>query len=91
MHTLASFRVAFAEFDAVADATVQARLDEAEGEIDATVWGDSATSGHGWLTAHLLTSSSYGKEAPKDGTTTYGRRFEALQRRVGTAYRLVLD
>lgn len=91
LHDLASFRAAFPESAQIPDALVEAKLAEAAEEIDETIWGDSARQGHGYLAAHLLSTSGHGREVAKDGTTTYGRRFAALQERVGRAYRLVLD
>lgn len=89
--TLAQFRTRFPEFASTDADLVQAKLDDAEEDIDEDVWGDATAKGHGWLTAHLLSSTSYGKEVSKDGTTSYGRRYEEMQRRVGTAYRVVLN
>lgn len=85
--TVAEFRARFPEFTStiVGDAVVQARLDEAAIETPKKVWGDLTTTGHGWLTAHLLSSSGYGREVNKDGTTSYGRRFDRLAEVVGIA------
>lgn len=88
---LASFRARFPEFTPVDDALVEAKLADAADEIDERVWGGLAEKGHGWLAAHLLTSSSYGRETSKESTTTYGTHYEDLRRRVGTAYRVILD
>lgn len=89
--SLAQFRAKFAEFAAASDPLVQEALDEASDELDPDVWGSRLNAGHGWLTAHILTESGYGKQVPKDGTTTFGRRFEELAKRVGRSARLVLD
>lgn len=91
---LATFRARFPEAP-TEDTFVQARLDEAELEIDATVWGAKAETGHGYLTAHKLGMTPYGRDArieKPDGeiTTTYGELFEQLAMRVGGAYRVVL-
>lgn len=93
--TIAVFRSRFPEAP-TDDVVVQARLDEAELEIDATVWGAMAETGHGYLTAHRLGMTPYGRDArieKKGGevTTTYGELFDALVKRVGTAYRVVLE
>jgi len=90
--SLASFRTDFPEFDEVSDALVTSKLNSAAGSIDETVWGDKATEGHGWLTAHLLTSSGYGRRTSDDkANTTYGSRYAELTKLVGRSYRLVLD
>lgn len=95
---LATFADRYPEFaPVVADRPtyVQSKLDDAETEIDVTVWGDKAERGHGLLTAHLLAMSPYGANAAlrsKDGTTSiYAPTLEELQRSVGTAYRVVLE
>lgn len=100
-HTATTFRAAFPEFkgDAVAGTVVpvaflQRCLDEAEREIDANVWGEDALTGHGYLTAHKLALSPYGRDArlkTDDRKTTYLTEFERLERIVGTAHRLVID
>ena len=89
--SLSAFRTRFPEFNPASDAMVSAKLAEAEDDLDTTVWGDQFDKGHGWLTAHLLAESGHGQGVNKDGTTNYGRRFGTLAKRVGRAYRLVLD
>lgn len=81
--SLAEFRVRFPEFDPVSDALVQARLDEAAAETPLAVFGGSTSAAHGWLAADLLSHSGYGREASRDGTTSYGRRRLALDRDFG--------
>jgi hypothetical protein len=93
--TLAAFRTRYQPtFDLTPDALVQAKLDEAEEEIDAVVWGTKAETGHGLLTAHKLAMEPGGRDARlknNDGKTTYGVQFDELAQRVGGAYRVVLE
>lgn len=80
----AQFVASFKEFANTDTDLVDAKLADAEASMDEDVWGDLFDQGHGFLTAHLLASSGYGsKEAAKDGTTVYGRRYEDLEGRVG--------
>lgn len=92
----ADFKIAYPEFDSIADATVSAKLALALLSIDATAYGDSADDGQGRLTAHLLAMSPFGTNAglrvgkESKGTSVYWSGYEDLRRRVGTAFRLVL-
>jgi hypothetical protein len=93
---IATFRSRFSAFagQTPSDALVQAKLDEAEEQIDATVWGTKAEDGHANLTAHLLALEPFGTDArlvAKDGSTVWGTRHEELAKIVGGAYRVVLE
>lgn len=93
MHTYATFIVAHKEFAQADSATVEAALAETELEVDETTAGDQATALHGWRTAQRLALSPWGAQAKlsaEDGTTIYDRRLEALARRIGGSYRMVL-
>jgi uncharacterized protein YcbX len=96
-HTLASFRARHSEFTATPDVAVQAALDAAADEIDATVWGASAAEGHGLLAAHKLALSPFGVDmrlgafGDNKARSVYGDQHEQLAARVGGAYRLVLE
>lgn len=76
--TLALFVERWPEFEPTATekpAFVQARLDEAWRRTPTSAWGNKAQDAQGYLAAHLLTISGYGRDARvknKDGTTTYG-------------------
>ncbi len=92
MHTISTFLVSFPEFsDSSAPqlALIQAKLDEAELELDATVWGDRTNSGHGYLTAHLLALSPLGNTAKlvKGDSTTYWQHYVRLLRKVTAGIR----
>lgn len=92
--SIKAFRLRFPEFAELEDEFIQAKLDEAELEIDLKVWGDKASAGHGWLTADRISLSAYGREVVGGGefaTTTYGIPYENLRRLVGRSYRLILD
>jgi hypothetical protein len=83
VHDTTSFFVSFPEFSeggAPQLALVQAKLDEAQLQIDEDVWGDHADAGHGYLTAHLLAMSPMGNTAKlTDGkTTTYEIHYRRL-------------
>ena len=88
--TTAVFKARFKAFTNVSNDLVQAKLDEAERDIDETAWGDQAEDGHAYRAADLLVLSGYAGEVSKDGTTSYGRRFAELQERKGRAYRAIL-
>lgn len=81
--TLPDFRGRFPEFRDLPDEQVTARLDDAARATPVDVWGELTASGHGWLTAHLLSSSSYGRDSSEATTTTYGRERARLEHLVG--------
>jgi len=79
---LATFRIAFPELNTAPDVLVTYFLGVAEGAISADVFGDRFDEAQGYLTAHLLALSPYGKNArlqSEKGTTTYGKRFEEIR------------
>lgn len=91
---LATFRVQFPEFKAVADTFVQAHLDAAELEVDADVWGTKADQGIAYLAAHKMALSPMGQAAklvnpdPKKGPlTTYHAHYLDLVRQVSSGFR----
>lgn len=96
-YTLAPFRARFPDFDPTPDAFVQAALDAAADEIDATVWGAKAAEGHGLLAAHKLALSSYGQDmrlgafGANRASSVYGEQHAQLAAMVGGSYRLVLE
>lgn len=78
---LAAFRTRYPEFSQVPDDLVQAHLDDAALSIDAAIWGARADVGQGLLAAHTLSLSPWGqgvKLSAKDGTTTYGTRYQQM-------------
>ena len=85
------FRAQYPEFAQTPEELVQAKLDDAETQIDETVWGDKAAHGHGLLAADLLAAAGYSREAAGERRTNYGARFDRIASIVGGAYRLVLD
>ena len=87
MLDITAFRARYPEFSSVLDPTVQAALDEAEEETDATVFGSKTDAAHGTLAAHKLQSNPRGRETRlkpqggSDATSTYlkeRRRLETL-------------
>lgn len=81
--TLASFRVAFPEFEGADDALVQAKLDEATNALDARVFGVRFDEAVQYFAAHRLAISPFGQNArlvAKDGSTTYGESYSSIQR-----------
>ncbi len=92
MHTTSSFLVSFPEFadgSAPQLALIQAKLDEAELQIDVHVWGTRTNLGHGYLTAHLLAMSPMGNTAKlvKNDSTTYEQHYNRLLRVVAAGIR----
>lgn len=88
------FKTRFPHFADVDDTLVQAKLDEAEQEIDETVWDTKAETGHGYLTAHKLSLEPSGRDArlkKDEARSTYSVEFDRLARMVGGSYRVVLD
>ena len=80
--SLVDFRVKFPEFANVPDALVSAQLADTILEINASVWKECTSQGHGLLTAHRLSLSPWGqgvKLVSKDGTTTYGKQYSELR------------
>ena len=101
---LAGFRTYCPEFVNVPDVLVQGELDSAALEVDVSIWGamaaqpvastasyTKADQGHRYLAAHKLASSPFGQQArlvAKDGSTTYIRNYQLLQRQVSSGYRV---
>lgn len=67
MMSTATFRARFPEFRTAADDLVQTILDEAALRVDAQAWGAKLDVAHGYLAAHLLASSPYGKSLRLEG------------------------
>ncbi len=90
--TTEQFLARYPEFAGTGPDLVEAKLAEADLQVDAAVWGDQADIGHGLVAAHLLATSPFGENArmvAKDGTTTYGTRLETMQRRVAKGLGLI--
>lgn len=87
------FVAAFPEFADADTAVIDAALAEAAISIDTTVWGKFENSGHGRLTAHLLTYSVLGNAAklkdPKPGQprTTHEAEYMRLRAIAGGGLR----
>ena len=81
---LAAFRVRFPEFEEGSDPLVQACLDEAATELNATEIGDPYDAAHGLLAAHKLAISPYGRAARMlndEGKSTYEVEFSNVMAR----------
>lgn len=79
---LATFRTLFPEFTNAPDVFVSAWLAETLPEIDPTIWGTDADSGHGLLTAHRMAVSPFGRNSrlsSEKGESTYGKQFAELE------------
>jgi hypothetical protein len=90
--TLATFRTMFPELATAPDALVNQFLSVASNAIDVDVFGDRFDEAHGYLTAHLLCLSPYGKNArlqSDKGGTTYGTRFEQIGLAVAGGFRVI--
>ncbi len=89
--TLAEFVDRFPEFSDVVTnkpVMVQARLDEAWRRTPAGIWGDQAQDAHGYLAAHLLEVSGFGRDArlkSDDTQTTYGATRARMDAELGPA------
>lgn len=93
------FRLRFPEFDRTPTELVDAKLAEAELEIDRTVWGTKADLGVGYLAAHLLSIAPTGQHARlvprnakatrEDALTTYERQYKRLLKMVSSGFRIV--
>lgn len=93
-HTVESIRARFKELEETDATTLQATLDAAAEEIDATVFGTQAAEAHANLVAHKLASSAFGRDArlkTDDRKNVYGLEYERMARIAGTAYRPVVD
>lgn len=81
---LAQFRSRFPEFRTAQDAPVQAALDAAALETNATELGSVYDEAHGLLAAHKLAISPFGTNArmvDESGTTSYERERRAVMAR----------
>lgn len=93
----AAFKARDAAFASISDAIVTAKLDQAARSMDAEVWGDQFDDGQWQYAAHLLALSPEGQEAGlrmgggANQRTVYQTEYERLARRVGGAFRAVLD
>lgn len=82
--TRSAFRTLYSEFDRVEDATVDAKLAEAEDRLSEDYFGDRFDNAHGLMTAHLIAISPAGRQARLDpkkaegNTTTYQRELGEL-------------
>jgi hypothetical protein len=79
---LADFRLTFPELSTASDTLVTRFLASASRSIDSDLYGDRYDDAHGYLAAHLLCLSPYGKNArlsSKEGKTTYGERYEEIR------------
>lgn len=78
--TLEEFIERFPDFEATlatpaGETLVQKKLDEAWRRTPTAAWGEKAQDAQGYLAAHLLAISGFGRDArviSKDGSTTYG-------------------
>lgn len=89
--TVTDFLTQFPEFRNTDLDLVQAMLNAALLEIDASVWRAKADQGQGYLAAHKLALSPFGQNArmvAKDGTTTYMVHYDALRGQVASGFRV---
>ena len=86
-----SFLARFPEFEPASRSMVDEAIDEASRNVDPDVFGEKTDDGIRWQAAHLLAISPFGQQArliSKDGSTTYGKRFEALARSMTPGFRV---
>jgi len=87
----ATFLARFPEFEPASKSMIEEAIAEATRGVDAGVWREKADDGIKWRTAHLLAISPFGQQArlmSKDGSTTYGKQFDALVRSVTPGFRV---
>lgn len=88
-----SFLESFPEFRPAEAALIKPMIAKAVIQVDAAVWGTLKTDlGVELLTAHLLAISPFGQNArlvSKDGSTTYGKRFDAMVKQVTPGFRVI--
>lgn len=81
--TASTFKTAYPEFEALADALVEAKLAEATRRLDARVFGARADDAVGLQAAHLLALSPFGQHARLEsdkGDTTYRQELQRMMR-----------
>jgi hypothetical protein len=79
---LPNFRLTFPELNTASDVLVTRFLASSARSIDEDLYGDRYDDAHGFLAAHLLCLSPYGKNArlvSDSGKTTYGTRYEEIR------------
>lgn len=80
---LATFFARYPEFAEAGSELVNACLLEAGATIDQATYGNLYDAAQGALAAHLLAIAPFGQNVrmvAKDGSTTYRKRFDELQR-----------
>jgi len=86
--TLEQFRERFPEFEGTPAAVVQAQLDAASRRTPPRIWREETSDAHGYLAAHLLVHSAFGRDARIDGDptqTTYGSIRDRMELELGAA------
>lgn len=88
-----AFIIQFPEFTNSTVSLVEACLAAAALEIDTEVWGDKATQGQYYLTAHKMALSPLGNNAQMfvklgETTTVYWVHYQKLVRQVSSGYRV---
>ena len=81
--TAQSFVQNFPEYNKTDRVLVQKKLDTALNQINAAAWGDTADTGHMYLTAHLLAVAPEGEQArlkKENRVTTYWIEYERLRK-----------
>lgn len=72
----------FPELSTAPDTLVNTMLASAGRSVSEEVYGDQYDDAQGYLTAHLVCLSPWGKNArlsSKEGKTTYGSRYEEIR------------
>lgn len=80
----------FADTSATPDAVIQGAIDDAEGFLDPTVFGDQYDLAVRWYTCHLLAASPFSEDMrlQKDrGVSIYWENLERLMRAYSVPYR----
>jgi hypothetical protein len=80
---LEDFRWRFPEFRSASDGLVSSALDGAAAGMDEDVYGDLYDEAHGYLTAHKLVTSAFGKDSrmvDDERASTYWKEFVRIRR-----------
>ena len=79
---LVTFRLTYPELRSAPDTLVNTFLGQAARSVDQDLFGARYDDAHGYLTAHLICLSPYGKNArlaSEKGHTTYGDRYTEIR------------
>jgi hypothetical protein len=83
--TAEQFLDAYPEFETAPEDLLNTKLAEALGELNAAVYGSKLDAAHGWLTAHKIASSPYGRnlrQQDDESESVYWKEYARIRRLV---------